>query len=44
MRSIFRMPSDDMAGVAKRRVPIPLERKHFWRSTQAAEGSGFEHQ
>lgn len=24
MRSIFIMPSDDMAGVAKRRVPIPV--------------------
>ena len=23
MRSIFRMPSDDLAGDAKRRVPIP---------------------
>lgn len=24
MRSIFIIPSDDMAGVAKRRVPIPV--------------------
>ncbi len=27
MRSIFKMPSDDLAGGAKRRVPIPMERK-----------------
>ncbi len=24
MRSIFRMPSDDLAGAAERRVPIPI--------------------
>ncbi len=27
MRSIFKMPSDDMAGDAKRRVPIPIKRR-----------------
>ena len=27
MRSIFKMPSDDMAGDAKRRVPLPIDRK-----------------
>ena len=27
MRSIFGMPSDEMAGDAKRRVPIPERRK-----------------
>ena len=26
MRSIFRMPSDDVAGDAKRRVPIPIKK------------------
>ncbi len=26
MRSIFFMPSDDMAGGAKRRVPIPIKK------------------
>lgn len=27
MRSIFGIPSDDMAGVAKQRVPIPIRKK-----------------
>ena len=27
MRSIFKMPSDDMAGDAKRRVPLPIDRR-----------------
>ena len=27
MRSIFRNASDDMAGDAKRRVPIPMEKE-----------------
>ncbi len=27
MRSIFRMPSDVLAGAAKRRVPIPKRRR-----------------
>ena len=27
MRSIFEMPSDDLAGDAKRRVPLPNERR-----------------
>lgn len=27
MRSILGMPSDDMAGDAKRRVPIPIEKE-----------------
>ena len=37
MRSISIMPSDDMAGVAVRRVPIPFKRrkanaKHFYNA------------
>ena len=30
MRSISRRPSDDLAGDAKRRVPIPKRRKARW--------------
>lgn len=30
MRSIYGMSSDDMAGGAKRRVPIPCERRSLW--------------
>ena len=30
MRSISIMPSDDMAGDAVRRVPIPIERRSLW--------------
>ena len=27
MRSIYGMPSDEMAGVALRRVPLPIEKE-----------------
>ena len=27
MRSIFIMPSDELAGAAKRRVPIPMKKE-----------------
>ena len=43
MRSIFRMPSSDLAGDAKRRVPIPRRRKanaqHFWMPSSDLAGS-----
>ena len=29
MRSIFFMPSNDMAGDAKRRVPIPIKKEEM---------------
>ncbi len=37
MRSIFGMPSDDLAGDALRRVPLPRKRRkanaqHFWNA------------
>ncbi len=32
MRSIIKMPSDDMAGDAKRRVPIPIKGGRRMRS------------
>lgn len=35
MRSIFRIPSDDMAGDAQRRVPV-----HYYYTRRKESGSG----
>ena len=43
MRSNYGMPSDDLAGGAKRRVPLPLERrkanaKQLWNAFRRLGG------